>query len=207
MSQLPKPSKKTKKQRKIVSQVCPECGLKVFELKRHLDMKHFGEKQTCPQCNKELPCQSSLKDHFKKVHEKVPCTQCGELFARIRIKRHILSKHTPDNMKKYQCQICWKGFSVRGNYEDHMNIHTGDKPFKCKYCSECFASKGNHAMHERKHLGYRRDFSKRKRKKVKHITQCTSEPLELDQVLNVGSPPIVMIQLSRPPTPYSAISN
>ena len=87
-----------------------------------------------------------------------------ELFARIRIKRHTLSKHTPDNMKKYQCQICGKGFSVRGNYEDHMNIHTGDKPFKCKYCSECFASKGNHAMHERKHLGYRRDFSKRKRK-------------------------------------------
>ena len=69
-------------------------------------------------------------------------------------------------------------------------------------------------MHEQKHLGYRRDFSKRKRKtkKFEHATQCATEPLENDilkpdQVENIGSPPIIMIKLTRPPTPYSAISN
>ena len=53
---------------------------------------------------------------------------------------------------------------------------------------------------------------KKKTNKFEHATQCTSEPLEddvlkPDQVENIGSPPIIMIQLTRPPTPYSAISN
>lgn len=130
---------------------------------RHLSIKHFGEKQICSHCNKELPCLSSLKDHIKKVHEKVPCPECGEMFANILMKRHIQSKHTPNDLKKYKCEVCGKGFAAKGNFEDHKNIHTGEKPYKCKYCMACFASKGTHAMHERKHLGYSRDYSKKKK--------------------------------------------
>ena len=163
LSQLPKPRKPPKNPPKPhENQLCPECGLSVFNLKRHLSNKHFGEKQICSQCSKELPSLPSLKEHIKKVHEKVPCVECGKLISTGLMKRHIASKHTPNDLKKFKCDVCGKGFAARANFEDHKNIHTGAKPFKCKYCTACFASKGTHAMHERKHLGHRRDYSKKK---------------------------------------------
>merc|ERR1712079_528776 len=51
LSQLPKPRKPPKvPPNPHVNQLCPECGLSVFNLKRHLSNKHFGEKQICSQC-------------------------------------------------------------------------------------------------------------------------------------------------------------
>ena len=47
------------------------------------------------------------------------------------------------------------------DFQDHKNIHTGEKPYKCKFCSACFASQGNQAMHQKSHLGHRRRYSKK----------------------------------------------
>ena len=54
-----------------------------------------------------------------------------------------------------------KGFSTKTTFDEHMNVHTGDKPFKCKYCPNTFASRGTKEMHQKGHLGI-----KRKPKKV-----------------------------------------
>ena len=97
------------------------------------------------------------------MHEKLPCDQCGQLVATTLMKRHIDSQHTPNDQKKFKCDVCGKGFVVMAHLDDHKNIHTGEKPYKCKYCTMSFASRGTHGMHERKHLGYRRDYSKKKR--------------------------------------------
>ena len=70
------------------------------------------------------------------------------------------SAHTPDDQKRFKCDVCGKGFVEKERLEDHNNIHTGEKPYKCKFCSSCFASKGTHAMHERGHLGRGRKMKK-----------------------------------------------
>ena len=95
---------------------------------------------------------------MKKVHEKVPCSQCGMMVGNM--GRHIQVKHTPNHLKKHRCEVCGKGFADSANLKDHINIHTGEKPHKCKYCSAAFASKGTHAMHEKGHLGHKRNYSK-----------------------------------------------
>ena len=104
-----------------------------------------------------------LKEHIRLVHEKIPCIECGKLVGPGRLmKDHIASVHTPNDQKKYKCEVCGKGFSTARNLNDHINIHTGEKPYKCKFCSACFASKGNHGSHIRSHLGTnRRDSSKK----------------------------------------------
>jgi uncharacterized Zn-finger protein len=76
------------------------------------------------------------------------------------MKRHIESAHTPDDQKKYRCDVCGKGFACNQNLSEHMNIHTGEKPFKCRYCSASFASRGTHGGHERGHTGRGRKIQK-----------------------------------------------
>ena len=161
ISQMPKEEKpKPENIEKSNCKLCPECGKICTDsstLKRHLDNKHYGIKQICPHCAKDLPSESSLKDHINKVHLKIPCTQCGVLVGSSVMGRHIRSAHTPNDEKKFKCDICGKGFENSHAYQDHMNTHTGKKPYKCKYCSACFASKGNQRMHERGHEGYHRN--------------------------------------------------
>ena len=131
--------------------VCPECGLLANNLSAHRKDSHYTEKQTCSICSLEFRNLGKLHEH-KKIHDKVPCTECGKLFGTNRIKRHMQSAHTPDDQKKYRCDTCGKGFIENQRLSDHINVHTGEKPYKCKFCSSCFASNGTHALHERGHL-------------------------------------------------------
>ena len=162
ISQIPKPEKpKTVKPVQAVKRkLCPECGASVTSLKTHLS-RHHSEPQTCPHCGKVLNGLVAMKDHISTVHEKVPCAQCGKLVGPKKMNFHIESNHTPNDQKKYRCDVCGKGFSSSDRLRDHRHLHTGEKPYKCKFCSSCFASKGNHAMHEKGHLGYKRDQSKK----------------------------------------------
>ena len=77
------------------------------------------------------------------------------------MKRHFQSKHTPNDQKKFKCDVCGKGFHLPNRLKDHKHIHTGEKPYKCKFCSACFASQGTHGMHQRSHLGHRRNYGKK----------------------------------------------
>ena len=131
--------------------VCPECGLLANNLSAHRKDSHYTEKQTCSICSLEFRNLGRLHEH-KKIHDKIPCTECGKLFGTNRIKRHMQSAHTPDDQKKYRCDTCGKGFIENQRLSDHINVHTGEKPYKCKFCSSCFASNGTHALHERGHL-------------------------------------------------------
>ena len=100
-------------------------------MKTHLDNVHFGEKQICPRCAQELSCLRNLKEHVKKVHEKIPCADCGKMVGPQEMSKHMQS-HLPDELKKYKCDACGKGFSTNQRFKDHRNIHTGEKPYKCK---------------------------------------------------------------------------
>ena len=155
--QLEHPASEFQKPKYVPKQkVCPECGISVFNLGYHLST-HKGDKQICPHCAREV---RSLQVHIKNVHTKLPCSQCGKLVGSGVMNRHMASAHTPNDQKKYQCDICGKGFASKNNFQEHKYVHTGEKPYKCKYCSACFASKGTHAMHEKGHLGHRRNSSK-----------------------------------------------
>ena len=128
-------------------------------LKLHNKLVHSQDikLEKCPHCGSE---EKHLKQHIERNHIKVPCSECGLIMGRAYIARHIRIKHTPNDEKKYKCEVCGKGFSERRNFEDHQNTHTGAKPYKCKYCSACFASQGTHGMHQRGHLGQGRNFKK-----------------------------------------------
>ena len=127
------------------------------KLRNHLSVVHYVENQTCSKCGTVVKNLKALEYHIKDAHEKVPCAQCGKMYGSLALPRHIRSAHTPDDQKKYRCEVCGKGFITNQRLKDH----SGEKPFKCKLCTSCFASKGRQAMHERVHLGHRRKSNKK----------------------------------------------
>ncbi|PWA17442.1 hypothetical protein CCH79_00011264 [Gambusia affinis] len=51
-------------------------------------------------------------------------------------------------------QICSKTFSRRPHLQEHMILHTQDRPFKCSFCDEYFKSRFARLKHQEKyHLG------------------------------------------------------
>lgn len=53
-------------------------------------------------------------------------------------------------------QICLKTFTRRPHLQEHMILHTQDRPFKCSLCDEYFKSRFARLKHQEKfHLGDR----------------------------------------------------
>ena len=154
------------KEKPTDKELCTDCGITVQNLNVHIDNVHNAEKQTCPQCGKELKSLMYLYAHIREIHEKKPCAQCGKLYGATAMTRHIASAHIPRNQSKFKCEVCGKGFVSTQTLKDHNNIHTGEKPYKCELCTACFASRGTQVMHQRRHLGVPR------RKKPQKCTEC-----------------------------------
>lgn len=53
---------------------------------------------------------------------------------------------------RYQCPICLKAFSEKGNMKRHTQIHAQQRHrYMCDLCSKCFSWKDNFNRHRRTH--------------------------------------------------------
>ena len=153
-SLIPKIKKKQKPAKKVVG-ICYVCGLDSKNLRAHITEAHpiNNERPTCSDCGKEFPSKTRLGRHFRRVHQKVQCQQCGEIVTNLynHVKTHVSIYDRP-----HKCELCGKGFWYKNQLEEHKNVHTGEKTFKCKYCPSAFGSQGSRDMHQKGHLGIKR---------------------------------------------------
>ncbi len=53
----------------------------------------------------------------------------------------------------YVCKFCNKRFGRKGNYEEHLRIHTGEAPFECIICKRRFTHRNGLKNHMKTHEG------------------------------------------------------
>ena len=87
-------------------------------------VKQCGLLFTCTICHMKLP-KKSMRHHYKVKHighEKEPCKLCGKVVQSKLMKYH-LKEHLPDEMKKFQCRFCTKGYNTLFRLKRHENSH------------------------------------------------------------------------------------
>ncbi|XP_034411484.1 zinc finger and BTB domain-containing protein 41 isoform X2 [Cyclopterus lumpus] len=154
---------------------CPKCD-KTFDRAGKYESHtrvHTGEKPfQCDVCLQRYSTKSNLTVHKKKHASDAPfqkkehkCPFCNKLHASKKtLAKHVRRFH-PDHIQEFltkrkrksegwKCAICLKTFTRRPHLQEHMILHTQDRPFKCSFCDEYFKSRFARLKHQEKyHLG------------------------------------------------------
>lgn len=78
---------------------CLDCDKKFksnYDLSRHRDLVHLGQKPPCPYCGKHL---ANMRQHIRVVHKQIrfPCHLCKkQMTTKSELKKHFAKSHTEE---------------------------------------------------------------------------------------------------------------
>ncbi|XP_046676340.1 zinc finger protein 623-like isoform X2 [Homalodisca vitripennis] len=128
----------------------------------HLKECHNLRLYICDMCGQEFFKRSELSahldEHVASEERDFQCEVCNRIFSNLRLYRVHKRMHYPQ-VKNWTCDQCGKRYLSRNMLEEHMNIHTGNRPYVCQQCGKNFASKYTFKAHEKTHLERPRPFS------------------------------------------------
>ena len=132
----------------------------------------------CAKCEKTFVSRYKLNQHTNKWHEERKCEECGKMFKKGYIARHLkihtdnnsmftchmcaktfhrkdsLREHInrchEENLVLYKCYTCEKTFTQKSYLKLHMDIHTGAPRKQCKYCPKDYSVGSNLLRHVKK---------------------------------------------------------
>jgi len=83
--------------------------------------------------------QNLTKEQMEGLY-LLKCSFCKENVPKMFIKEHT-EKHVKSPMKNHFCPHCGKSFTDKWKLNQHVTIHTGEKPHQCPTCEQSFRLK------------------------------------------------------------------
>lgn len=119
--------------------------LSVHILSRHTQLKTY----LCDTCGEGFPVPFSLQDHVKRKHmiRGHDCHLCKMKFVTAAaLNDHFVARHTDE--RRFTCDFkgCGKTFKWRSSFKSHRRVHASDK-YECSVCLKRFSFKGNLRNH------------------------------------------------------------
>ncbi|KAL0858413.1 hypothetical protein ABMA27_012292 [Loxostege sticticalis] len=143
---------------------CTDCN-KVFShlatYQAHLKYSraHASEevfKFPCPMCNKGYPTKESMQDHFNYQHlgkTAHKCPVCEKpLASRANVEKHMMRVHgkKKEKPRNHVCNVCRKAFTDKKALNQHLVIHSGERPLSCDVCQQTFKHKASLYTHRKR---------------------------------------------------------
>ncbi|CAH1118701.1 unnamed protein product [Phaedon cochleariae] len=112
----------------------------------------------CSLCGKTFITKGDLMahDYIHQNRRNYKCTICEKAFnTNKNLRTHNLVVHTDHTLWKHECSICHKRFPLKGNFDQHMKRHSGDKQYVCHICEKSFVSRSELKRHVSLHTNIR----------------------------------------------------
>lgn len=110
----------------------------------------------CQRCQRRFTYQCSLLiheacDHADNRLTDFICPLCPEqrkFQHRCSLVAHLRTAHYSQD-QALTCPICSRPFSSQSRLNDHVRIHSGERPFICDVCGRAFTKQSNLRAHQR----------------------------------------------------------
>ncbi|XP_064598323.1 uncharacterized protein LOC135464734 [Liolophura sinensis] len=103
----------------------------------------------CIQCYLKLDHVCKIKLMADNRKACKTCNFCGKSFKTVNSLNQHVRVHT--NERPFECKECGKAFRRTSTLFEHMRIHGGEKRFLCSICGRKFLRKSDHTAHLRIH--------------------------------------------------------
>ncbi|XP_070546225.1 zinc finger protein 181-like [Ptychodera flava] len=135
---------------------CDFCEYKTYykyqlniHMKRHSDSEAFD----CKFCGKHLVSSGSLSTHIQRFHiqSKHECTDCKKEFSFLHELNHHIARHHQDNINRFICEKCGKGFHTKILLNGHLRQRHSESPVQCEVCGKQFNHRSKLWAHSQIH--------------------------------------------------------
>ncbi|XP_026555245.1 zinc finger protein 407 [Pseudonaja textilis] len=143
---------------KYCGKICRSSNSMAFlaHIRTHTGSKPFK----CKICHFATAQLGDARNHVKRHlgMREYKCHVCGVAFVmKKHLNTHLLGKHgvgTPKE-RKFTCPLCNRSFTEKWAMNNHMKLHTGEKPYKCTWptCHYSFLTASAMKDHYRTHTG------------------------------------------------------
>ncbi|XP_033481744.1 uncharacterized protein LOC117256434 isoform X2 [Epinephelus lanceolatus] len=104
----------------------------------------------------QTPAEDPKHSEEKTSTTLYRCHICNYIFTKKTVLTWHLKTHeskSHDSKGNFDCHICGKHIPCQSNLQNHMRVHTGERPYSCHFCGKCFKLKGHMTEHIRTHTG------------------------------------------------------